>query len=166
MGRCKPSRHDQWRRVIPRKKYLITKRPSRMLLRSNLLGFSYLLLLIWIMKYGKWMSRQCSLMEVLMRPFIWSNQKDSLKKAKKRKCASYKNPFMNLSRHYGLGTSNLTSRSNHLDLSNVLMSLVCIRGAAKMWWCFSYFMQMISSSLETTWGHYLQLKYGCQISLI
>ena len=26
------------------------------------------------------------------------------------------------------------------DLSNVLMNLVCIRGAAKTWWYFSYFM--------------------------
>ena len=57
--------------------------------------------------------------------------KNSLQRAKKRKCASCKSPFMDLSRHLGLGTSNLTNRSSHLDLSNVLMNLVCTRGAAK-----------------------------------
>ena len=68
----------------------------------------------------------------LDKTIIWSNQKDSLQRAKKRKCASCKSPFMDLSRHLGLGTSNLTNRSSHLDLSNVLMSLVCIKGAAEM----------------------------------
>ena len=90
------------------------------------------LLHIWIIRYDKWTSRQLSLMEVLMRPFIWSNQKDSLQMAKKRKCASCKSPFGDFSRHLDLGTSNLTNWSSNLDLSNVLMSLVCIRGAAKM----------------------------------
>ena len=64
----------------------------------------------------------------------------SLKKARKRKCASCKSLFMDLSRHQGLGTSNLTSRSNLLDLSNIQMSLVCTRDTVKMWWYFSYFM--------------------------
>ena len=42
------------------------------------------------------MSRPLSWMKVLMRPFIWSNHKDSLKKARRRKCASCKSPFMDL----------------------------------------------------------------------
>ena len=60
------------------------------------------------------------------------SQRDSLLRVKKRKCASCKSPFIDLRRHLGIGTSNLTNRSSHLDLSNVLMNLVCIRGAAKM----------------------------------
>ena len=62
-------------------------------------------------------------MKVLMRPFIWSNQKDSSQRAGKR---NYNSPFMDLSKHLGIGILNLTNRSSHLDLSNVLMSLVCI----------------------------------------
>ena len=45
---------------------------------------------------------------------------------------------MDLSRHLGLGTSNLTNRSSHLDLFNVLMGLVYTRGVVKTWWYFSY----------------------------
>ena len=56
-----------------------------------------------------------------------------IEKGQERKCASCKSPFMDLSRHQGLGTSNLTSRSNLLDLSNFLMSLVCTRDAVKTW---------------------------------
>ena len=61
-------------------------------------------------------------------------------KVQERRCVSCKSPFMDLSRHLGLGALNLTNRSTHLDSSNVLMSLVCIRGAEETWWCFSYFM--------------------------
>ena len=72
--------------------------------------------------------------------FIWSNQKDPLQRVRNRKCASCKSLFMDLSRHLSLGTSNLTNRSSHLDLSNILMKFMCIRGVTKMWWYFSYFM--------------------------
>ena len=34
-------------------------------------------------------------------------------------------------------------------LFNAQMSLVCTRDVVKTWWCFSYFMWMISSSLKT-----------------
>ena len=76
----------------------------------------------------------------LNETFIWFSQRDSLLKVKKRKCASYKSSFMDLSMHLGLETSNLINRSSHLDLSNILMSLVCTRGAVETWWYFSYFM--------------------------
>jgi len=46
---------------------------------------------------------------------------------------------MDLSRHQGLGTSVLTNRSRHLDLSNVLMNPVCTRDAAETWWWFLAF---------------------------
>ena len=63
--------------------------------------------------------------------YIWSSQRDSLQRAKKKKCANYISPFMDLIRYQDLGTSNLTNRSSHLDLSNVLMSLMCTRGATE-----------------------------------
>ena len=37
---------------------------------------------------------------------------------------------MNLSRHQGLGTSGLISRSSHLILTSVLMNSVCTRDVA------------------------------------
>ena len=40
--------------------------------------------------------------------------------------------------------------------------LVYTRDVVKTWWYFWYFMWMISSSLETMWEYYLQLKYGYQ----
>ena len=64
-----------------------------------------------------------------MRPSIWSSQKDSLQRARKRKYASCKSPSMDLSRRPGLGTLNLTNRSSHLDLSNALMRLVYKRSS-------------------------------------
>ena len=112
------------------------------------------------MRYGKWMSRQLFLMEVLTNIFIWYNQKDSLQRAGKKKCASCRSPFMDLSKHRGLGISSLTNRSSYLDLSNVLMKLVCTRDATDMWWWFWYFMSMTSYSLETMLGRCLQLKFG------
>ena len=74
--------------------------------------------------------------------------KGSLQRTRKIKCASCKSPFTDLSRHQGHGTSNLTSRSNHLDLFKVQMNLVCTRSAAVRWWCSWYFMLMISSLSE------------------
>ena len=50
----------------------------------------------------------------------------SLKRARNRKCASCKSLFIDFTRHLGLGTSVLTNRSRHLDLSNVLMNL-CVQ---------------------------------------
>ena len=47
--------------------------------------------------------------------------------------ASSRSQFMDLSKHQGLETSKLTNLSKHLDLSNVLMSLVCTREATDMW---------------------------------
>ena len=61
-------------------------------------------------------------------------------KGQKNKVCKLQKSIYSLSRHQGLGTSNLTNRSKYLDLSNVLMSLVCTREAADTWWCFSYFM--------------------------
>ena len=58
----------------------------------------------------------------------------SLQRARKQKCASCRSPFMDLRGHQGLGTSVLTSRSSYLDLSNVLMNLVCTRDAIETWW--------------------------------
>ena len=55
----------------------------------------------------------------------------SFHRARKSKCANCKSPFMDLSRHQDLGISNFTNRSSHLDLSNVLMNLVCTRGAVE-----------------------------------
>ena len=60
----------------------------------------------------------------------------SLKRAWNRKCASYRNLFVDLSRHQGLGTSRLIYGSNQLDLSNVLMNPVCTRDATETWWRF------------------------------
>ena len=54
-----------------------------------------------------------------------------IEKGQEKKGASCKSPFMDLSRHQGLGTSSLTTRSNLLDLSNVRMCLVCLRDAMK-----------------------------------
>ena len=62
------------------------------------------------------------------------------KRSEKESVQAAKSPFMDLSRHQGLRTSSLTIRSNHLDLSNVLMSLVYTREVANMWWYFSYFI--------------------------
>ena len=59
----------------------------------------------------------------------------SLQMARNRKCASYKSQFIDFSRHLCLGTSVLTNRSRHLDLSNILMNL-CTREAAETWWQF------------------------------
>ena len=50
----------------------------------------------------------------------------SLQRARNRNCARCKSLFINFSSHLGLGTSVLTNRSRHLDLSNVLMNL-CVQ---------------------------------------
>ena len=52
-------------------------------------------------------------------------------KGQEKKVRKLQSPSMDLSRHLDHVTSDLTYRSNHLDLSNVLMNLVCIRGATK-----------------------------------
>ena len=69
--------------------------------------------------------------ESLYETIYMVQPKGFIAKGQKRKCASCKSPSMDLSRRSGLGTSNLTNRSSHLDLSNILMNLVCIRGAAE-----------------------------------
>ena len=58
----------------------------------------------------------------------------SLQRARNRKCASCKILFIDFNRHLDLGTSVLTDGSRHLDLSNVLINLVCTRDAAETWW--------------------------------
>ena len=63
-----------------------------------------------------------------------------IEKGQKNKLCKLQKYIYRLKQASGLGISNLTNQSSHLDSSNVPMSLVCIRGATKMWWCFSYFM--------------------------
>ena len=60
----------------------------------------------------------------------------SLQRARNRKCANCKSLFIDFSKHLGLRTSVLTNGSRHLDLSNVLINLVCPRDAIEMWWWF------------------------------
>ena len=59
-----------------------------------------------------------------------------IEKGQERKCANSKNPFMGLNRYQGLGISSLTNLSSYLNLSNVLINLVCTRDAAETWWWF------------------------------
>ena len=54
-----------------------------------------------------------------------------IKKSQEKKVCRCKSLFMDLSRHLDHGTLDLTHRSIHLDSSNVLMNLGCIRGAAE-----------------------------------
>ena len=57
------------------------------------------------MDYEIWqMDVKTAFLKVLRRPFTWFSQRDSLLKVKKRKCASCKSPFMDLSRHQGCET--------------------------------------------------------------
>ena len=49
-------------------------------------------------------------------------------KDQEKKVYKLQKSIYGLKRHPSLGTSNLTNQSSHLDLSNVLMNLVCIRG--------------------------------------
>ena len=95
--------------VTPRKNVFNTFQP---IANINLSGFSHPLYLIGTMRYREWMSRQLSLTEVLRRPFYGSTRR-LIAKGQKWKCASCKSPFMNFSRHLGLGTSVLTGGSRH-----------------------------------------------------
>ena len=61
-------------------------------------------------------------------------------KGQEKKVCKLQKSIYGLKRHLDLGTSNLTNRSSHLDLSNVLMSHECTREAVDIWWYFSYFM--------------------------
>ena len=56
----------------------------------------------------------------------------SLKRVRNQKCASCRSLFMDFGRHLGLGTSVLTNGSRHIDLSNVLINLLCTRDATEM----------------------------------
>ena len=55
----------------------------------------------------------------------------SIAKDQEKKVCKPQSLFIDSNRHLGLGISNLTNRSSHLDLSNVLMNLVCIRGVVE-----------------------------------
>ena len=60
----------------------------------------------------------------------------SLQRARKKKCVSCKSLFIDFSRHLGLGTLVLTNGSRHMDLSNVLINLMCTRDVVEIWWWF------------------------------
>ena len=57
--------------------------------------------------------------------------KEFIEKGQEKKVCKLQKSIYGLSMHQGLGTSNLTSWSNLLDLSNVQMSLVYTRDAVK-----------------------------------
>ena len=70
MERLKPLKQGQWRKGIHKKKALIMKKPFHQQQCLNLSEFSCPLLLIMIMRFGKWMLRLHFLMAILMRKFM------------------------------------------------------------------------------------------------
>ena len=70
----------------------------------------------------------------LEETILWFNQKIHCKGSEIKVCELQKILFVDFSRHLGLGTSVLTDGSRHLDLSNVLINLVCTGDAAETWW--------------------------------